>query len=554
MISLRQVSKVFRLYNNPTDRLMEWLLPVKRHQEFHALRDITLEIPKGRTIGLIGQNGAGKSTLLKLITGTLLPTSGAMEIRGRVAALLELGTGFHPEFTGRQNIYVNGQLLGMRREELAELEPEIIAFTELGPFIDQPVRTYSSGMVLRLGFSIAAAMNPELLIIDEALSVGDARFSQKCIRRIREFREEGTTILFVSHDPGAVTTLCDEAVLLERGAVRSRGLPKDILEEYKALLAEKGAGNVAMRITRAVETDSFSPRRHGNFHAVISKLELLNERGVPADVFHTDDLAILHVRIDFLTDVKEPTLGFLLKDRLGMEIYGTNTRLQGVMLGAYSSGEYAEIHVRIPLRLGYGDYSLTVAVHDDEHHLEACYEWTDNAAIFQIRDRGKPDWTGVTRLESEFEVTRGASEGAELSDCLRQRFEQLPDPLLVEELRPSPFLTGFGEPEERDGDLVRRLRSKARLIVHPRERCLFLKFLSTGDAVISVALPERKTLLDFSLEPGKTAVKIPLAAEEAGRLILITIEQQAPADSELFFAGLSSVFDQQEQVHWPITT
>jgi len=230
MISLRQVSKVFRLYNNPTDRLMEWVLPVKRHQEFHALRDITLEIPKGRTIGLIGQNGAGKSTLLKLITGTLLPTYGTMEIRGRVAALLELGTGFHPEFTGRQNIYVNGQLLGMSREELVKLEPEIIAFTELGPFIDQPVRTYSSGMVLRLGFSIAAAMNPELLIIDEALSVGDARFSQKCIRRIREFRDEGTTILFVSHDPGAVTTLCDEAVLLERGAVRSRGLPKDILE------------------------------------------------------------------------------------------------------------------------------------------------------------------------------------------------------------------------------------------------------------------------------------------------------------------------------------
>ncbi|HQH12972.1 MAG TPA: ABC transporter ATP-binding protein, partial [Candidatus Sumerlaeota bacterium] len=198
------------------DRILDWVVPGagKRYRDFWALRQVSFSIPKGRSVGIIGANGAGKSTLLKLISGTAKPTSGEVRVQGKIAALLELGMGFHAEFTGRQNIRMNGKLLGLTDDELDERIPKIIAFSELGDFIDQPLRTYSSGMYVRLGFSVVASVDPDILIVDEALSVGDLHFQQKCIRRIREFHEQGTTLLFVSHDPGAVKLLCEEAILL----------------------------------------------------------------------------------------------------------------------------------------------------------------------------------------------------------------------------------------------------------------------------------------------------------------------------------------------------
>jgi len=556
MITLRDVSKKFRLYRRPSDRLLEWMHLGPRHQEFFALRDVSLHIPKGRTVGIVGQNGAGKSTLLKLITGTLLPSTGSIEINGRVAALLELGTGFHPEFTGRQNIYMNGQLLGLTQGELRSLEPEIIDFSELGPFIDQPIRTYSSGMILRLGFAIAAAMNPELLIVDEALSVGDARFSQKCIRRIREFRDAGTTILFVSHDPGAVTTLCDEAILLERGEVVGRSTPKEILEEYKALLAARGAGNVAMKITRrSASSELDAPRRHGTFQAIITKLEVCNARGVPADVFHPEDEMLLRARIDFLAGVTSPTVGFLIKDRLGMEIFGTNTLLSGVKLESFRAGEFVELDVRLPLALGYGDYSVTVAIHEDETHLEACYEWTDNAAIFRVRAPGKLSWYGVARLQPAFETRRGATDQALLGEALQLRYSDLPDPLSTAPRAPSPFVSGFGDaPGHESLPLAGR---EARFLFQPRHRLIVLDVENEADvaAVLSLSLGGG-VLGRCEVAPGRAGCVFPVPASGLDRAGIFDLTASAAAEDQspqLRLYQVRSTETPEESQQWPIT-
>lgn len=559
MIALRHVSKTFKLYRHPSDRLVEWMRLGRRHKEFHALRDINLVVPPGRTLGVVGQNGAGKSTLLKLITGTLLPSEGTIEIGGRVAALLELGTGFHGEFTGRQNIYINGQLLGLHYDELQRLEPEIIGFSELGPFIDQPIRTYSSGMVMRLGFAVASAIEPELLIVDEALSVGDARFSQKCIRRIREIRENGATILFVSHDPGAVTTLCDEAILLEAGELRSRGTPKDILEEYKALLAAKGTGNVAMKIVRTGAGDANAPKRHGTFQAVISRIDVCNARGVPADVFHPEDLLLLRVRVDFLAEVAAPTVGFLLKDRLGLDIYGTNTALQKISLGPrFRAGEYAELEIEMPLRLGYGDYSVTVAVHEDETHLENCYEWTDNAAIFRVRHGDKPLWTGLAQLDPKFKVTRGQTGTADLEEALRARFGELPDPMLASLTAPSPFLEGFGHPAEKPAGAERLMAPAARFLFQPRGRQLRLKIAVEGEGPVDLtaALSGNAELGMLRLAPGRHVAAFPLPDGLTGLHVfdLVAVGAEGGSAPQVGVYEVSSSEVPEESGQWPITT
>lgn len=473
MISLRHVSKRFKLFQRPADRVLEWCGFGTRHQDFWALKDIDLEVPRQRAMGIIGVNGAGKSTLLKMIAGTLLPTEGEIEIKGRIAALLELGTGFHPDFTGRQNIFVNGQLLGLRYDEIAELEADIISFSELGPFIDQPLRTYSSGMVVRLGFAIAASVNPEVLIVDEALSVGDARFSQKCTRRIQDFRDDGTTILFVSHDPTAISTLCDEVVLLEGGQIRSRGGPREMLDEYNALLAAKGSGNVAMRISRVQKDNPSALRRHGTFEAMISRLELLTEEGKLSDVYLPGECMTIRLVVNFLSPVEKPCIGILIKDRLGVSLFGTNTALKNLEFGPCKVGEAIELEMKLPLQLGYGDYHLSVAVHEDETHLDACYEWVDNAAIFSVRHGEKPNWSGLLYLQPEVKITRHHFEPDELKDELEERFPDLTDPLMAGTPDPSPFMSGFGRVGEGCDGLARRLLKQGSTFLF-RPKALYL--------------------------------------------------------------------------------
>src|SRR5215831_17789840 len=258
-----RLRKEFHFYQRPWDRIIEWISGgrLQRSQIFVALKDITFHVAQGQAIGIIGANGAGKSTLLKIICGTLFPTAGHVELVGRVASLLELGAGFHPDFTGRQNIVFNARFLGLSDEEIHERMGAIIEFSELREFIDRPLRTYSSGMQVRLAFAVVANVNPRILIIDEALAVGDAYFQQKCIRCIRQFREEGVTLLFVSHDPTTVKTLCDEALLLHHGAVVDRGRPEKVLANYNTLIArEAGTRDILSLESKQGTTEDTTPQ------------------------------------------------------------------------------------------------------------------------------------------------------------------------------------------------------------------------------------------------------------------------------------------------------
>lgn len=547
MISLRNVSKCFKLYGSQRARLMELLGLRATHQPFWALRDVSLEVPRGRTVGIVGANGAGKSTLLKLITRTLLPTTGEIDVQGRVAALLELGMGFHPEFTGRQNIHINGQLLGLSPEEIQSLEAGIIAFSELGSFIDQPLRTYSSGMVVRLGFSIAAALDPEVLIVDEALSVGDARFSQKCIRRIRQFREAGATILFVSHDPAAVSSLCEEAVLLHEGQLRSRGAPKEILEEYNALLAAVGEGNVAMRTVRpSAASGSSQPTRSGTFQVLVTDLRLLDKDGRRAEVYTVGERMTVEVEVLFLAPVKAPTVGVQIKERLGLQLFGTNTALKGIDLGAYEAGESLRVRVEIPLRLGYGDYSLTVAVHEDETHLDACYEWTDNAAVFSVRSRGKETWSGLVLHEAEMQFDRINPPDApgEWIGTLEDLFPELPDklPMQEEDIERSPFLSGFSPASGEEGRIYRVVTAPRAVLLVPVRHGTPVRLLLDASAPVTVKASWLGTShgTEAVVDSDESEVTIPLPPDWPRKVAVLLLEvEEVKANLRLYEVSLT---------------
>ncbi len=282
-IEIENISKLYRLYHKPVDRLKEAILGKKLHQSFESLKDITLSIPSGEGVGLIGENGAGKSTLLKILSGILTPTSGTISVRGSVAALLELGTGFHPEFTGRQNIYLNAALLGLDQEQIRDKETAIIDFAELGSFIDHPLKTYSSGMAMRLAFSIATSVNPDILIIDEALSVGDHYFQQKCIDRMLSFRDRGKTILFCSHNTYAVNLLCGRAIWLDRGSVRRDGIATHVTSAYENCLREK--------TDLSADHETPGPMENEHKPVLIRRLKLNGDPG-PITLSYRNDLHI----------------------------------------------------------------------------------------------------------------------------------------------------------------------------------------------------------------------------------------------------------------------
>ena len=428
-ITVTHVSKRFNLYARPWHRFKEWMTLGRKqwHTPFWALRDINLQIPGGTAMGIVGPNGAGKSTLLKIITGTLFPTEGRIEVEGRVAGLLELGTGFHPEFTGRTNIYLNGKMLGLSDEEIQERFPEIVRFSELGDFIEQPVRTYSSGMVMRLGFAIASCVDPDILIIDEVLSVGDAYFSQKCIRRIREFREKGVTILFVSHDPTAVLTLCDHAVLLENGTVQRCGAPDEIIDFYNARIADRSAvGGMKILVNQGEVAGAMGTQRSGNFRALIAGIEMRNQSGKPSEVFAAGEKVRLAVRILFLERIANPTIGILIRNHLGVEVYGVNTCGLGQTLGTYEPGETTEAVFDFDMDLGPADYTLTVAVHLDETHLATNFDWIDKAWRFRVLPGGDMRFYGLARLQPVFSISRPRQPLAEISDVIESAFGHPP--------------------------------------------------------------------------------------------------------------------------------
>jgi len=399
MLSIRNLGKAYRRYAHQRDRVLEKLMPWQgpRHERTWVLRNVDLEVGQGECVGIIGQNGAGKSTLLKLVTGTTTPTEGEVHMSGRVAAILELGMGFHSEFSGRQNVLIAGQLLGLTDAEIAAAVPDIERFAEIGAYFDQPIRVYSSGMQVRLAFAVATAVRPDLLIVDEALSVGDAYFQHKSFARIKSFREEGTTLLFVSHDPGAVKTLCDRAVLLDRGVVVRDGRPDDVLDYYNAIIAKREADyeirDVEARLGEA------RTMRSGDRRATIDEVELLDAAGRPARAFLSNAPLRLVVRFTTATDLPGVTVGFLIRDRLGNDVFGTNTHhLEVAGPSPLVPGRY-ECAFDIPrLSLGLGHYSMTIALHAADSHMAGNYDWWDQAVVFQVLRANEPLRIGVANL------------------------------------------------------------------------------------------------------------------------------------------------------------
>lgn len=400
-ITVDNLSKSYRIWATPAARLAApvWAAlgrrapagsALQRHcttrahgcyQDFHALRGVTFTVARGEAVGIVGLNGSGKSTLLQLLAGTLAPTGGSCRVHGRVAALLELGAGFNFEFTGRENVFLNASLLGLSREEMRARFPAVEAFAEIGEFLDRPVKTYSSGMVVRLGFAVLTQLEPDVLIVDEALAVGDAYFQHKCAAWIRTFRASGRTLLFVSHDPGAVKELCDRALLLDHGVLVREGPAEAVLDYYNAIVARKERDAAI----RQVETQSGRTlTRSGNRKAEITSYELTGADGLPARAFTSGDRARLTARVVCHAALERPTFGLLLRDRLGHDVFGTNTHHIPEGRHDYAAGDVMEIAVDLTLHLGPGSYSVTLAVHANATHVADNYDWLDHVLVFQI--------------------------------------------------------------------------------------------------------------------------------------------------------------------------
>ncbi len=396
-INVRNLGKKYKRYNNRWARLGEWLSlgRYQAHQSNWILRDLNFHIEQGESLGIIGVNGAGKSTLLKLLTKTSVPTEGSIEIHGRVAALLELGMGFHQDFTGRVNGLMTCQMMGYNNEESRDLVEKIRDFSELGDYLDQPVRVYSTGMQVRLAFSAATVTRPEILIVDEALSVGDAYFQHKCIARIRDYRDRGTTLLFVSHDPGAVKSLCNRAILLDGGGIIKDGAPDAVLDYYNSVIARKNSEEEIRQVTGG---DGLVSTRSGNGNAGIVAVDLSNGDGQPVRSVLVGEEVSLCCSVLFNTAVRNPAVGFLLRDRMGNDVYGTNTSHLGYTELEVAAGESIDVTFTLPLNLGVGNYSVCVAVHGGDSHLEENCDWWDRCLAIQVIAGAEPSFVGVAAL------------------------------------------------------------------------------------------------------------------------------------------------------------
>jgi len=403
-ITVKGLGKAYKTYNGRWARLAEWVLPFAgpRHQLHWVLQDIDFELAAGEAVGIVGVNGAGKSTLLKMIAGTTQGTAGTIDIQGRVAALLELGMGFHPDFTGRQNAIMAGQLQGLRAEEIEALMPAIEAFAEIGEYMDQPIRTYSSGMQMRLAFSVATASRPDVLIVDEALSVGDAYFQHKSFERIREFRRAGTTLLIVSHDRYAIQSICDRAILLNRGRLEMQGSPVEVMDFYNAMMAERDRSTVRQERQPDGKVRTIS----GTGEASVSEVRLLDDEGRELDVVEVGAYVTLEVRVAINSEVPRLVMGYMITDKLGLAVFGINTHRLNKPQTDLQVGEDLVYRWRFAMNLGKGNYAISISLSKLDSHLDTNYEWRDYSVVFHVVNTHRPDFVGCAFLEPEVAVVR----------------------------------------------------------------------------------------------------------------------------------------------------
>ncbi len=407
MIAVRaeHLSKSYRIYPKPSARLQELisLNRLVRHQDFWALDDVSFEVKQGTTMGIIGVNGSGKSTLLQLIAGILQPSRGAISTTGRISALLELGSGFNPEFTGRENVYINGALLGLSRTDIEARMASIERFAEIGQFFDQPVKTYSSGMFVRLAFSVAINVDPDILVVDEALAVGDTIFQHRCMNKITDLKKSGKTIFVVSHDNSAIKRLCDEVILLDAGKMLAKGSADTMVHKYVELTyarerqyASLPPPSPELANTSGVRrpTDNSESvvygipnvdHRYGDKRAQILGIEIYGDEGVPKTSFSPTER--MHVRIsgEFRERVEQPIIGFILRDRLGIDVTATNTEFEEAPIGPVNPGEVRTAHFEVQLpHLRQGNYSIAPAIADGTASRHVVCDWVDNAVAFTV--------------------------------------------------------------------------------------------------------------------------------------------------------------------------
>ena len=403
-IQVAHLSKRYRIYDRPRDKLLDMLGFGKGslHRDFWALEDVSFELESGQTLGIIGQNGSGKSTLLQILAGIMRQTRGDCFVNGKISALLELGSGFNPEFTGRENVFMNGAILGLDTREMQDRFDAIARFAEISDFMEQPVKTYSSGMFMRLAFAVAVNVDPDILLVDEALAVGDLIFQHRCMHRMNKLREAGKTIILVTHDLGAVTKFCDRALLLDAGRLLEDGKPDLVVQRYRALMFERerryrssdgdsgpsedADALVAGGQVPVVRTIPNIDHRFGSGEATLLGVELINQQGDPTREVFGGQAVVIRVSAQFNKNVEQPILGYTLRDRLGIEISACNTSYSGRPLPAAHAGDIftSDFHIPVP-HLAAGSYSISPAVAKGTVLKHDMCDWIDNALVFSLR-------------------------------------------------------------------------------------------------------------------------------------------------------------------------
>ncbi|NLB56008.1 MAG: ABC transporter ATP-binding protein [Lentisphaerae bacterium] len=417
VVQVDNVSKIYRLYGKHTDRLKESLHPLRRkyHQEFFALRNVSLSIKTGETMGIIGRNGSGKSTLLKMITGILTPTSGKITVNGKISALLELGTGFNPELTGRENVFFTGAIMGFSPDEIKEKLENILTFADIGVFIDQPVKMYSSGMFVRLAFAVAISVDPDILIIDEALAVGDFGFQAKCYRKFLDFKESGKTIIFVTHSLDTVIRYCDKVMVLEDGLKLREADPKQAVDVYKKLIvdclddnpAEDNSEKNKAQIESA-STVNKNGLSYGNGSATILAADIIDESGLCTGKLFNGSEYTIRMKVKFLSDVSDPIFAFTIKDLKGMEITGTNTWFQMTETGKKTKGDMLEVCFKQKLNLQPGGYALSLGCTGFEDDNFVVYHRLYDILLFEAI--GDTEFVGFYNPNSEIQIAQTTSD------------------------------------------------------------------------------------------------------------------------------------------------
>lgn len=393
MITVTDISKKFSLYKKPSDRLKEILLKKSFHSEYQALKDISFSINKGETLGIVGENGAGKTTLLKIVMGVLLPDSGSIEKKGKITGLLALGTGFKHELSGRKNIYINGMLIGMEKKEIDSKIDEIINFTELDHFIDEPLKIYSSGMLMRLAFSIAYHAEPECFIIDEALSVGDAHFQLKSKQKLTQYKENGGSVIFVSHDMNAIKVLCDKALLLHKGEVVEYGEPDKIVNLYNMMVSK---GDKDKDYYKDFYNSNNKNFKHGSMEAEITSIKIIGASSKNAYIT-TGENATITIDLKAHKSLENISTGIFIRDKYGQNIYGTNLYFNDMILNI-KEGQTYQVTYSMDMDIGVGKYLISVGIHQNPKGDNRRLYWADNLCNFEVGINKDDVFAGICKL------------------------------------------------------------------------------------------------------------------------------------------------------------